>query len=301
MLFYKPNNSVKLADICAQKFGAQGDRCILLPSQKAGESCRSFIADRSSKLGTPVNARLIQLHVSAEKGVSPGILVDPQPSDVTGPTVPFSDLFIILVAAESFSLAKEFWQHTGMGISSRLADHFLSLLPAEGQRNQTPPTNKVIGKVANRHYSAKPKRQSLSPPASPVTPQVIEDLTVDHSTYLEERYGRNLPLKAAPEAKRALRRRIAGVIRQDPSPDCPDGDCAGNEDLIVGPSSRGVPDVTENDVFLYPGGMNAIWNAHQLLLSTRPPAKAVCFGFAFSFPIRNLHTHFVADFPTQTL
>jgi len=43
-----------------------------------------------------------------------------------------------------------------------------------------------------------------------------------------------------------------------------------------------VTDVTENDVYLFPTGMSAIWNAHHLALSsmTRPTAKSVCFGYA---------------------
>lgn len=98
-------------------------------------------------------------------------------------------------------------------------------------------------------------------------------------TYVEERYGRNLPLASAPFAKRALRRRIADVLIHDDTGDCAGRPCAGLNEAEVGPSFRGVDNVAEDDVFLYPTGMSAIWHAHQLALSTRPVGKSVCFGY----------------------
>lgn len=85
-------------------------------------------------------------------------------------------------------------------------------------------------------------------------------------------------MNAVAFAKRALRRRIAGVLVRDNVQDGPQGPCAGAQDAEIGPSSRGVQDVGEDDVFLFPAGMAAIWNAHQLCLRARPLAKSVCFG-----------------------
>jgi cystathionine gamma-synthase len=96
--------------------------------------------------------------------------------------------------------------------------------------------------------------------------------------YLEERYGRNLPIGSAAAAKHAMRRRIAGVLVRDSPEDCSGKPHAEGENAEIGPSSRGVMDVTENDVYLYPTGMTAIWNAHHLATMTRPAAKSVCFG-----------------------
>ena len=87
--------------------------------------------------------------------------------------------------------------------------------------------------------------------------------------YLEQRYGRNLDVAAAQLAKGALRRRIAGVLVRDES-------AAGGE-VEVAQSVRGAA-VTENDVFLFPTGMSAIWSAHQLALDVRGAKKSVCFG-----------------------
>ena len=116
----------------------------------------------------------------------------------------------------------------------------------------------------------KEKRQSL-----PTTPD--DALSDDQSTYLEERYGRNLSQDAVAFAKRALRRRIAGVLlRDEPA----DWDVVGSANSELQPSTRGLG-VTEGDVYLYPTGMAAIWNAHQTISGVRPAAKSVAFGFVF--------------------
>ena len=116
----------------------------------------------------------------------------------------------------------------------------------------------------------KEKRQSL-----PFTPD--DALGDDQTTYLEERYGRNLSQDAATFAKRALRRRIAGVLlRDEPA----DWNAVGSANSELRPSTRG-PGVTEDDVYLYPTGMAAIWNAHQAISGVRSAAKSVAFGFVF--------------------
>ncbi|KAF8333771.1 hypothetical protein F5887DRAFT_921746 [Amanita rubescens] len=98
------------------------------------------------------------------------------------------------------------------------------------------------------------------------------ELGADCQTYLEERYGRNLPLGGAASAKRALRRRLAGVLIKDSL----GGDCVDGE--VVGSSSR----VAEGDVHLFPSGMAAIWTAHQCLMGVRGfEAKSVCFGWVY--------------------
>lgn len=153
-----------------------------------------------------------------------------------------------------------------MGISSRYAEHCLSLLPEETV--PASPTVYTKQKSAHRYYSVKEKPQTLS-----ATPD--DALSSDQSTYLEERYGRNLSQDAATFAKRALRRRIAGVLLRDGPADW---DAVGSDNSKLQPSTRG-PGVTEDDVYLYPTGMAAIWNAYQTISGLRPVAKSVAFGF----------------------
>jgi cystathionine gamma-synthase len=247
------------------------EKCLLCPSKKIADRCRAFILNRASLAGTPTHVRLVQYLIC--------------PEDTLLPQSQLSvELHIVLFPSETSLLAKQFWQHTGLGISSRLADHCLSLLPAD------PPTSPVLSsptspravpfKALNKHYSV--KRTPQSPPlgsALPSSPNPQDVLSTDQSTYLEERYGRNLPVTAGPYAKRALRRRISDVLVRDSLEDSPQGPRAGAQDVEVGPSRRGVKNVTEDDVYLFSTGMSAIWSAHQLILGARPPAKSVCFGY----------------------
>lgn len=115
-------------------------------------------------------------------------------------------------------------------------------------------------------------------PAAPKEPVPDENLTSDLTTYLEERYGRNLPLFNAPLAKQALKRRIAGGLL--PS----DEDFGKIEDMARGAASgSGRKAISEDDVYLYPGGMSAIWHAFDICRVARratgeEEGKSVCYG-----------------------
>jgi cystathionine gamma-synthase len=166
----------------------------------------------------------------------------------------------VLFPESKFIIAKEFWQHTGLGISSRLATRILTTLVNSVSPPPSPTRTKPL---AHRHYSA--KRHSRHPSSD----SGAEPLEADQDVYLEQRYGRNLDVGAVTLAKRALRRRIAGVLVRDES--------AVNGEVEVAQSVRGVA-VTEDDVFLFPTGMTAIWTAHQLAMDARGAKKSVCFG-----------------------
>ena len=64
-----------------------------------------------------------------------------------------------------------------------------------------------------------------------------------------EYYQKHTPLSSVKDAKDAIRTRYAGIIQG-------------------GSNIRGVPGVSTEDVFLYPTGMTAIWQCHQLLAGT---------------------------------
>ncbi|KAI5122114.1 hypothetical protein M0805_002236 [Coniferiporia weirii] len=274
----------KLAGICEKKFGSSGERCLLCPSKKVAVFCREFIIDRS--VGQKPSVRLIEFLIFPED----------RPAPTTSSSIA---LHIVLFPAEVFPLARQFWQHTGMGISSRTAERCLALLadaPVAPARAHTPVHGKLPSKPQNRHYSVRsPVSPTLSPvrlatPVSPLGPTQDDTITTDVTSYLEERYGRNLPLGYAAAAKRALRRRIAGVLVHDCSNghDAQQHPLAGSDEAELGPSSRGVASVTEDDVFLHPTGMAAIWSAHHLALSSRPVQKSVCFGFPYTDTLKIL-------------
>lgn len=246
--------------------------------------------DRATKAGgPPVPVRLVQFLIC--------------PEDDVETHKQCIELHIVLFPGDSFPLAKQFWQHTGNCISSRRAERCLAMLGElpglTGEGTPTPAVPRPPVRVPNRHYSK--KSFGRSPPSSPASPhprngpfrspdelqKTDEELSADQSVYLEERYGRNAPLESAAACKRALRRRIAGVlVRDSPS----DWSNAGGNKAEIGPSTRGVDNVTEDDVFLFPTGMSAIWHAHQLASAARPIAKSICFGYGTSLYLPAVHT-----------
>ncbi|KAJ6557377.1 pyridoxal phosphate-dependent transferase [Mycena vulgaris] len=281
----------KLARLCETKFGGRNESCMLFPTQIIADQCRSFLHARSLQSGSPVSARLIHFSICPEDKLNQGPCVNEDTAPLS--SAPAS-LHIVLFPEEAFPIAKEFWQHTGTGISSRLAEHCLSLLPADSTFVPNGLQN-TPRKALNKHYSAK-----KTPSPTDTRGPRVEDLSLDHSVYLEERYGRNLPITSVAWAKRALRRRISGVLVRDHPGDCPDGPCAGDKNYVLGPSSRGVKGMSEDDVFLFPTGMTAIWNAHNLSLAVRPQKKSVCLGFPYTDTLKVLEKwgpgcHFLGD------
>ncbi|KAI0266127.1 PLP-dependent transferase [Gloeopeniophorella convolvens] len=226
--FFIHQSIKKLSSALEQQFGSPSERSLLFPSRKSAEGCRAFLAARD------VPARVVQ-HCLPD-----GLCV-----------------FFVLFPGSTFSTAKQFWQHTGLGISSRLAARCLAASPVS------------LKPAAHRHYAAKP-----------APPHKVDALEDDQTRYLEERYGRNLDVAAATSAKGALRRRIAGVLVRDESG-------AEGGEVEVAQSVRGVA-VTENDVFLFPTGMTAIWSAHQLALDVLGAKKSVCFGFPYTDTVKVL-------------
>ncbi len=182
-------------------------------------------------------------------------------------------VYIVLFPKQSFPLAKAFWQHAGDGISSRLAEKCLQII-AETAR-LTSSTNSSSNNFRNRHYS---KPMNVEPK------QTADDAAaLDQSIYVEERFGRNLPLTSAELAKSALRRRIAGTLLADRQARV--GDERPTEEQLASAeaSSRHGTGASEKDVWLYPCGMSAIFHAHQIAMLERsmqglPVGKSICFG-----------------------
>lgn len=270
----------KLMEICEQKFGNKDESCMLFPCQQYADYCRSFMADQGQKqqfIG-PFSTRLVRFAIAKDETLQNN---NAKPHSSV-------DLYIVLFNADAFPLAKQFWQHTGMGVSSRLADHCLQLLSSDTPTSESPSSSscspRMPYKMSNRHYarSAQPinssngHRHGLDP---------VDQVDGERSVYLEERYGRNLPLTSAAAAKRALRRRIAGVLIKD---DDATYRHAGDHDVEVGPSSRAVKELSEDDVFLFSTGMTAIWQAHRLARDIRPASKSVCFGFPYTDTLKIL-------------
>ncbi|CAG8525213.1 2733_t:CDS:2, partial [Scutellospora calospora] len=246
----------KLNSICDQKFAKPSETCLLFPSRKTAECCRDYLR-RYYEPSKPTSFRLAEITIVTSDRSKQSIL-----GNVT--------LYVLLFPKEAFSVAKTFWQHTGNGISSRLAEYVLYMLQTKCDEKYTENIYRDSTKRASfckRYFS----RQTSSGwnvaceskgNLSTDTMSTSNSIIAEQNFYVEERYGRNLPTSFIEKAKFELRRRIASSLRVEES-----------KDVVRG--------VTEEDVFLFPGGMSSIFHAHQFLLKAFSPRKSICFGFAY--------------------
>lgn len=302
----------KLAEFCHSKHAITAEeQCMLFPSHKSATLCLEFL---TAKITAPVDAA--EQSSISELGrivvFSTGSEAQPVTSNNGTSNSPLVVYALFVPNGDIFRLARTFWQHTGLGISSRFAERFLRLLGLCPVRAES---STGIGSVApeqilpkspispllprrgplngsRRHYAVK---SSVSPPpiCSNSTKESISGPLDDSiETYLEERYGRNLPIEQAQLAKLALKRRIAGVLTDE---DDSKSDVRPNESIK--PSERGLGRLSESDVYLFPTGMSSIFCAHQLCMATRSsdasdfrlrPSRSVCFGFPYTDTLKIL-------------
>jgi cystathionine gamma-synthase len=156
-------------------------------------------------------------------------------------------------------LVMQGWQHVGMGISSRYAEHCLSLIPEEDIQ-PLPPTIIHLTSGHNGHHSAH----------RPISFTGRKD----ESDFAEWKGD-----KLAAAEKSTLCHRIAGLLVDNSPEYFPVEPCRTKQIVEIGLRSRGVKDVTESHIFLFLTGMCAIWNAYDLVRMTRPLAKSIYFGY----------------------
>ncbi|KAH8645605.1 pyridoxal phosphate-dependent transferase [Xylariales sp. PMI_506] len=259
-------------DIVA-KLGGSNQRAMLFPTKKTAQKCLQFIQDKVPQEDL-TDIQLVHLVLDPTKKASENLLfLRPATSAV-------------LMRGDLFPVAKQYWQHSGDGVSSRRAEfcHGLfkdEILVVEGSSHKSivPPVRKT-GR-GPRRYQRPSSIDITNRGASSASPDLTKSSssdeeateTIESSRFLEERFGRNLGVSLVANAKSAIRRRIAGVLTSDvdltttlPSMDS---------------NARGVSDFREDDIYLVPCGMNAIFTAHQTLLATRGPHKSINFGFPY--------------------
>ncbi|KAJ5594540.1 uncharacterized protein N7459_000748 [Penicillium hispanicum] len=208
-----------------------------------------------------------------------------------GSTAITSSLACVIYPKELAPVAKQVWQHSGNGISSRrgefclraLEDGFLveekSSTTAESisQRRCKGP-RRYQGRGSLNGISRSPSTPTVSSPDTPSAINSVED-DRDYAQFIEERFGRNLSTLHASQAKLAVRRRIAGVLTADVEL---------SEALETASSEGRVAGISEDDVLIYPSGMSAIFNSHQTLMNTRGLLKSICFGFPYTDTLKIL-------------
>ncbi|RPA72846.1 cystathionine gamma-synthase-like protein [Ascobolus immersus RN42] len=243
-----------LASLLLSTYATPSESALLFPTPTIARKCRSFILAKSPSPKPPV-VKVLDLVPSvaavAKAKIERQIL---------------SSVSAVIFPKEEFPTAKQFWQHSGDGISSRRAE-FLEKEFLEGRLVEKE-SAEVRSKGPTRYSKTTDPWGKKKGAVKVETPRGEEDC----SEYVEQRFGRNLSVELADKAKLAIRRRIAGCLSE----------VGKVEGVVEEGIARGMEGLTEEDVYLYPSGMSSIFNAHQLLLAALGEVgKCVCFGFPY--------------------
>jgi cystathionine gamma-synthase len=238
-----------------EKYGQPGERALLFPSHGPASRCEDFFATQEPKLSP--NVRVVDLVPLSEKDRSEEYaLISPKIS-------------VVFFPASHFNIAKNFWQHSGDGVSSRRAEFCLSQFEKGALIDvKTAKETPTLGKGPKRYQ----KKTSIDFNSNGDAPNGGAE-PHDPTQFVEERFGRNLNLSLAANAKTAVRRRIAGSLTAD---------VGLNEALSLQTDVdrvRKVADFSEDDIYLYPCGMSAIFNGHRNMMATRGPLKSIVYGY----------------------
>ncbi|KAI9345646.1 pyridoxal phosphate-dependent transferase [Obelidium mucronatum] len=256
-----------------KKFGRPGEKCLVFPSNRVVNECRQFMKSFILKKDSGFDPKLATSIRIAEFAIQP-IFQEASPAAADPTTFLQGNVFIyaLLFPEGAAKVAKMYWQHTGEGISSRFAEYCLKVLGSN-----TESVKYFTGVSANTDRFQTPGYR-IQDQETHVNQASGAESTASQ-LWVEERFGRNLDLSFAPQAKVMLRQRIAGVVAD--SSEISDDDekpvvAAHNE------SVRELEGLNENHVLLFPTGMSAIYNAFRVVQRLRPNLKTVQFGFPYT-------------------
>ncbi|KAJ2004267.1 Cystathionine gamma-synthase [Coemansia thaxteri] len=266
-----------LVALVKERFALPNETAMIFPSLACAKRCTAFIYDQAPKqrseelayeLPAPGQVRVVQ-HVFEPINKRAAAL-DAVGSVLESPVT----IYCVLMPEDLFPLAKQYWQHTGNGISARLADYCLHVarINEEHEQETKPYSPAARNGAARRGKGSGYHRKPTGPSAVAETLSPETDIEAD--AYLEERFGRNCEPRHAAAMKAVLRRRIAGVLSK--------------EELKQGAQvERGVAELSSDDVYLMATGASAVFYSHQALLTMRS-GKSVCFGFPYTDTLKIL-------------
>ncbi|KAF1956543.1 cystathionine gamma-synthase-like protein [Byssothecium circinans] len=244
------------AQAIVSRYGQSGQRAMLFPTHAIAERCRKFAINQEPELERHIY--ILDLVPSSEKERAEDlVIISPRVSAVMFPE-------------DKFKIFKQFWQHSGDGVSSRRAEYCHSLF----EKGALVDANTVSG---SPRLCKGPKRYrtktSIDRSSSAEKSNGNSD-PQDPTQFVEERFGRNLDLSLTKNAKLAVRRRIAGSLTDD----------VGLTEAMSIKKANNIGHATgrsEDDVYLYPCGMSSIFNAHRNLMATKGPLKSIVYGFPY--------------------
>ena len=234
---------------------------MLFPSEAVARRCSSFLLDKEREIdGSAVRTMVFapfkdKLIYSNDQMCS------------------FSTLAALFYPRKASKTAKHYWQHTGEGISSRRAESFwvksnggLTLVPQKGEYHERVTPGRYRGR--RRHSQSKCKA-SVGSCANIFGKNEQHE---EHCFFIEERFGRNLDMSFSSKAKTALRRRISGCLtKENPSHV---NSLPGNTETDFTCLRK----ILEEDVYLYPTGMSAIYNTHRILMEAIGLKESIIYG-----------------------
>ena len=241
------------------------EKAFLFPSHAISARCVQFLRDQVSHL-TVHSVRIVDLYPNAG-----------WPND-TGNSIETSNKPIVsavLFPRDHAKIAKTFWQHSGDGISSRRAEYCHKAfcdgrLVAKGvscSRINDPCL--LSAAKGPRRYRKKDLVDMLAHETSHCVSNIERK---DSAQFVEERFGRNLDVSLAANAKLAIRRRIAGALTANV-------DIKEALETSMTPTRKArVEGFSEEDVYLYPCGMSSIFNTHRMMMTCRGPQKSISYG-----------------------
>ncbi|KAG8630399.1 hypothetical protein KVT40_002018 [Elsinoe batatas] len=254
----------RFATTIVAKYGRQDDKAMLFPTRATAQRCVDFLASRETS------------HAHALRVLE--FVPCPTKSPPDSPYV-LPRICAVLYPKELWPLAKSFWQHTGEGVSSRRAE-FCEKALAEGTMVEKSTIEEAPRlKKGPRRYQRQVSISGIQEPEQHTNGNSTNGHTnteeLDPARFVEERFGRNLNVGFAEQAKLATRRRIAGVLSKDMD----------LHDALQQPEEiervRHTDGFSVDDVLLYPCGMNSIFQMHRILRVARGEMKSVMFGFPY--------------------
>jgi cystathionine gamma-synthase len=267
--FFIHKSIERLADEIVLRFGYPGEQAILFPSPIVAKRGLDFFRATAPELG-PEQVRQLDLSPSVQNG------------DLKRMKQLAPGLSCVLYPKIASPIAKQVWQHTGEGVSSRRAEFCLKvledgLLKVSGDIAAPPSPRSFKGP---KRYQKQGSMNGVDINACGTKESEKLNSTDDisgptdgreYAQFIEERFGRNLDINLAASAKLAVRRRIAGSLVADVALEEAAQPSTHN-------SSLRMTGFSEDDVYLYPCGMNAIFNTHRTLMAARGSLKSICFG-----------------------
>lgn len=255
-------------DILAQYGQSDLQKAMLFPSHRSAALCYDFILHHHPELESSLLRVLDLTCPTSSENQQDRRQVRPR-------------LSAVLYPIDCWPVAKLFWQHTGEGIQSRRAEYCQKALDEKLliEAQVTTPPRQRLAKGPRRYQravSTEIKTNGMNLNGSTIQQEQLNangEGLQDCTLFVEERFGRNLDVNFAAQAKLAIRRRIAGSLTS--SSDLPDS--------LQQPAETFVPrsGISTDDVYLFSTGMNAIFTSHRILRLVRGEMKSIMYGFPY--------------------